>query len=127
MTPTYATQHQYVQLEDRVIRLLHDWIFVRLAPLPERYRGSIVLPEGETGTNLRLGTVIGYGPGRVDADGTVTYPDVERGEVVVFHRWNNEHKQGRAVGQFLGKGSALIKPRDVLVVLPPGSEEVELA
>lgn len=127
MKLTHANQHRFVLIEDGMVCLMHDWIFVRLAPLPEKYRGTIVLPEGETGTNLRLGTVLGYGPGRVASDGTVTYPGVERGEVVVFHRWNNEHKQGRAIGQFLGEDSALIKPRDVLVVLPPGSEEVELA
>lgn len=129
--------HRFVRVvEDRgedpekqeryTMRLMHDWIFVQVCELPETYRGSIVLPQGESGSNLRVGTVLGYGPGEELPNGIRQPVGVKRGEVVVFHRWNMEHKQGRMLGQFVGKDGALIRARDVLLVLPPGSEEVEL-
>lgn len=130
--PSSPTSHRKVWVfpddEERyALRVMSDNILVELAKLPDTYRGSsIILPQGETGSNLRVGTVLGYGPGALDDEQVFQPTGVEVGEVVVFHRWNMEHKQGRKLGQFLGGGAALIKARDVLLVLPPGSEGVDI-
>jgi len=128
MNPTYHTQHRYGMFEDgSTLRLMHDWVFIRLAKLPETYKGTIVLPQGETGSNLRVGFVVGYGPGEELPNGLREPVGVLRGEIVVFHRWNMEHKQGRALGHLVGDGCTLIRARDILLVLPPGSEGVSVA
>lgn len=127
MTPAHATLQRYVQLEDCRLRLMHDWVFVQVHKLPERYKGTILLPQGETGSNLRAGTVVAYGPGEELSNGVREPIGVKVHDVVVFHRWNMEHKQGRAIGHLVGDGAALIKARDILLVLPEGTKGVDLS
>lgn len=131
-TPVGPISHRrmwvYPDGEERfALRVMNDNIAVELVELPDTYKGStIILPQGETGSNLRVGTVLAYGPGALNDDQIFQPIDVEVGDVLVFHRWNMEHKQGRKIGHFLGDGATLIKVRDVLMVLPPGSEGVDV-
>ena len=103
------------------VRPLHDWLVVRLDPLPEKTRGGIILPT-DVEMRQRTGTVLRIGPGRrrwsdVLEREYLVPNDLEPGEKVVFFREHLEHQQGKAlvgVMQELEEGTGLLRVDDVL-------------
>jgi co-chaperonin GroES (HSP10) len=106
--------------EKVTFRLLGDRVYVRVHAAKKEI-GSIILPDSMD-PDLVVATVLARGPGEERANGVRVPVDVEPGDVVVFHRWNLEHKQGQAVSQYLDKEGGLIQGRDILLVFPPGSD-----
>jgi co-chaperonin GroES (HSP10) len=98
------------------IRPLHDWLLVRLDPIPEK-SGSIFL-TGSGAVRRRTATVLRVGPGRWDAGRMNRVPvGVEPDDKVTFWREHLEHQQGkqlvRALAE-LGDDLGLIRSSDVL-------------
>jgi co-chaperonin GroES (HSP10) len=110
-----------------VITLLHDWVYVKLRELPEKYKGSIVLPSGAAGSDIRLGVVMAFGPGLELPNGVRETIGIDTLDVVAFHRWNIEHQQGKTLGSYLSDKYGLIRGRDILLVFPPGTVEVDFS
>lgn len=101
-------------------RMMGEWVYVKVHEPKKQLRG-IILPDTMS-SDLRVGTVLARGPGADASNGAKIPIGVEPGEVVVFHRWNLEHKQGQELGQYIEDDAGLIKGMDVLVVCPPGSD-----
>ena len=95
------------------MKVMNDWILVRVDP-PNLQRGSIVLVEEG---KVRTAIVMQTGPGKLLSSGERRPTDVKEGEKVAFLRWNQEHGQGKQLANVLkelGNGAALIKADDVL-------------
>lgn len=112
----------------------NDWILVRTDPLPERSHTILTLSKGD----IYTATVLAVGRG-VEIPLDHNKPEVKKfipttvkpGEKVAFLRWTIESQQGKAVTcsfEELGANLALIKERDILLILElePG-EKVELS
>lgn len=101
------------------VRPLHDWLLVKLDPLPTATRSGIFLPQGTTGEeNQRTGTVLRVGPGG-KSKGAVQPVGVEPGERIAFFRANLEHQQGKElvrVLEELEEDTGMIRASDVLFV-----------
>lgn len=102
---------------------LHDWMVVKLDPLPGVSKGGIVLPEGTSGMErVRTGKVLRVGPGKwrwskAERKSVRTPVGVEVGEGVAFFRENLEHQQGKqvtAIIQELEEDTGMIRAADVL-------------
>lgn len=106
------------------VRPLHDWLLVKLEPLPEKTRGGIILPSANE-ARQRVGRILRAGPGRRRWSRTLQRHfleplDVEVGERVVFYREHLEHQQGKSlvgVLQELEPDTGLIRPMDILFSL----------
>ena len=105
------------------VRPLHDWMVVKLDPLPTETRGGLVLPQGSSGAErVRTGTVLRVGPGKPFWSSKlkkelVNPVGVEPGERIAFFRENLEHQQGKQlvrVLQELEEDTGLIRAGDVL-------------
>jgi co-chaperonin GroES (HSP10) len=107
------------------VRPLHDWVLVKMEPLPEATPGGIVLAGTSVAERQRTGTVLRLGPGRRcwsdRLKKEIVKPmDVEVGERVVFFRENLEHQQGKAIMgvlQQLEEDVGLIRTDDILYSL----------
>lgn len=109
------------------VRPLHDWLLVKMEPLPKEgvSAGGILLPGDRDQERQRVGVVMGLGPGRRRWSDRlkkeIVEPfDVEVGERVVFFRENLEHGQGKAlvgVLQQLEEDMGLLRPSDILFSL----------
>lgn len=111
------------------LRPLSDYILVRIDPLPEETKGGIVLVADNSVSNVRSGTVLRVGPGRVNNRGHRIPIGVEPGERVAFLRWHLEHQSGKRITSFLaglGEDLGLIRGPDVLFAYPP-SMKVEIS
>lgn len=106
------------------VRPMNDWVLVRLDPMPKTV-GSIVMPDIVSARDTHTATVISTGPGRSLPGGARAPMEVQEGDKVCFHRWNLEHKNGKAIGHVLeemGEDVALVKEADILFVWPPDEE-----
>lgn len=101
----------------------HDWLLVRLDPLPT-HSGLIQLLHGG---RVRTGTVQKVGPGKRLKSGLRVPLDVASGEKIAFYRENLEHQQGKELTRItmeLDAHTALLRESDVLFVL---QEEVAVS
>jgi co-chaperonin GroES (HSP10) len=99
-----------------VIRPLHDWVLVKMDPLPVQH-GAILLIQDNTVNVIRTGTVQKVGPGKKVGNGKRAPVGVEPGEKIAFLRWHLEHKPGQAVQRLLedlGDDLGLIRGADIL-------------
>jgi len=102
-----------------MIRPLHDWLLVKMDPIPEKV-GSLFTVHGD---RVRQAVVLSVGPGRVRSDGGRIPVGVEKGERVAFYRENLEHQQGKqlvAMLKDLGDDLGLIRASDILFVVAQG-------
>lgn len=101
---------------------LHDWILVRLEPLPEKI-GSLFTLHGD---RVRTAVVLDVGPGVHKPGSNTRVPvGVDKGERVAFFREHLEHKQGKQLVSALkevGDDLGLIRATDVLFVIAAGSD-----
>ena len=100
------------------LKPLHDWLVVKMEPIPEKHR-ELFLVHGD---RVRMGTVLEVGPGRHGTDGGRLRVGVEKGERVAFFRENLEHQQGKQILDAikdLGDDIGLIRANDVLFVVTP--------
>ena len=95
------------------LRLMHDWVCLLLLPEKKEENG-IILPDS-CPSDIRSGVVMARGPG-MEGDFSFRAEELLVGDVVFFHRWNLEHKQGKLLSQQLDPYTALIRARDILVV-----------
>jgi co-chaperonin GroES (HSP10) len=103
------------------IRPLHDWLVVKIDPIPEK-KGSIIVMEDSPLNNMRTGTVLRVGPGK-NIQGKRVSPGVEAGEKVAFFTANLEHKTGKQLTAFLEgieEDTGMIRSSDILFVFPAG-------
>lgn len=95
---------------------LHDWVLVKLDPLPEEQKvGSIfVLDSGAE--RVRTATVVRVGRGRKHPKTGAYIPvlGVERGMKIAFFREHLEHLQGKQILSRLEDGYALMRDEDIL-------------
>jgi co-chaperonin GroES (HSP10) len=104
------------------VRPLHDWIWVRLEPLPEVSPGGIILKGTSADVRQRTGVVLAVGPGRRKWSSVLKKELIEPvgvvvGDRVVFYRENLEHQQGKAIVgvlQEIEENTGLIRSWDVL-------------
>lgn len=90
------------------IRPLGDWIVVAFAPLEKR--SSIVELVGQNESAIRKGVVKLAGPGkRIWKTGTRAPMEVEVGDNIVFLRWHQEHRPGKAVSETIARLCAELK------------------
>lgn len=96
------------------VQPLHDWILVKLDPLPEEQKvGSIFVPDSAA-ERVRTALVVRIGPGRKNARGERIPLDVRPYTKVAFFREHLEHQQGKQILQRLEDGYALIRAMDLL-------------
>jgi len=96
------------------VRPLHDWILVKLDPLPEEQKvGSIFVPDSGA-ERVRTALVVDIGPGRKNENGDRIPIFVQRQTKVAFFREHLEHQQGKQLLQRLEEGYGLIRAMDVL-------------
>ena len=103
------------------IRPLHDWLVVKFEKLDKR--SSIIELPGQNEVAVRKGVIRSVGPGRRRADGSREPMGVEPGEKVVFLRWHQEHRPGKAVSESikrmceeLGEDLCMVRQADILFV-----------
>ena len=106
------------------IRLLHDWVMVRLDKPPTTMTptSTIIVPDvGAGALRMRTGVLLQVGPGRWAKGGLRRLPvGLEVGEKVAFFRENLEHQQGKQLTrmmQEMDEDTALIRAADVLYVM----------
>lgn len=116
--------HQKALIGDRKLSVCHDVVLVQLHAPPEKYRDTVVLPNGVSGSDIVLGTVLAYGPGKSTSTGARIPIGVKKSEVVAFDRWTVEMSEAKKVACSIGDGLALIKGSDILLVFPPGTSEI---
>ena len=105
------------------MKLLNDWIHIRLDPDQEKVGdGVLYKPDGAYEHVLRTAEVIAVGPGRWCESGEKRVPiDLKPGDGVVFIRFVADGtKTGQAIQAILGKDEALIRSSDVLLVYDRG-------
>lgn len=96
------------------VQPLHDWILVKLDPLPaEQKVGSIFVPDSGA-ERVRTALVVRIGPGRKNANGDRIPLTVRPHTKVAFFREHLEHQQGKQLLQRLEDGYALIRAMDLL-------------
>ena len=100
---------------------LSDWIVVKFEPLDKR--SSIIELPGQNESAIRKGVVKTVGPGRRTKSGGREPMDVKEGDQIVFLRWHQEHRPGKAVSETikkmceeLGEDLCLIRQNDILFV-----------
>lgn len=103
------------------IQPLSDWLLVKFEPLDKR--SSIISLLGQDESAIRKGVVRKVGLGRRTKDGGRKPLDVAVGEQIVFLRWHQEHRPGKAVSETikrmceeLGEDLCLIRENDILFV-----------
>lgn len=104
------------------VQPLHDWIVVRFEALEKR--SAIIELPGQNESAIRKGVVHLAGPGRrlVNREGRAPM-DVKEGDKIVFLRWHQEHRPGKAVSESLARKSeelgedlCMIRQGDILFV-----------
>ena len=68
-------------------RPLHDRVVVRRIEAEEKTSGGIIIPDTAK-EKPQEGEVVDVGPGVRAEDGTVTAPDVEAGDRILFGKWS---------------------------------------
>lgn len=106
----------------KIVRLLSDWMLVRVKPGPELTRGGIVDIRAEV---VSEGLVLMAGPGRRYVNKFVPMEPGIVGERVAFLTAVADTKQGLEHQAMLGKELRLIRQGDVLFVIE-GDTVVEL-
>jgi co-chaperonin GroES (HSP10) len=106
-----------------MLRPLSDWVLVELLPERERAVGAIVRVGSDP---IRLGRVLRAGPGRRLKGGALVAMGLVPGERIAFFRAVSETAEGRAIATELSDSEALIRERDVLLVIEEGEVEVTL-
>lgn len=104
------------------IQPLSDWLLVKFAPLAKR--SSLIELPGQNESAVRKGVVEVVGPGRRRPNSEGREPmDVKKGDQIVFLRWHQEHRPGKAVSETLrrkseelGEDLCLIRQGDILFV-----------
>lgn len=99
-----------------MLRPLHDWLLIKLEPLPEDKVGSIFV-HGSAVERIRAGTVERVGPGRPDPVRGRIPVDVAVGERVAFFRENFDTQQGKQVARILedlGGNYGLVRETSIL-------------
>lgn len=103
------------------IQPLHDWLVVRFEPLDKR--SSILELPGQNESAVRKGVVVTVGTGRRNKNGDRIPLGIEPGEKVVFLRWHQEHRPGKAVSESLARKSeelgadlCMVRLNDILFV-----------
>lgn len=114
------------------VRPKGSWVLVWLLPIPTTFGTSnIVLSNPEYDNAYRTGVVVELGEGELLDNGKIEPMGIEKGDRVAFHFWNLTHKTGKAAVESLpemdppieggkpleGTGYALIKAKDILLVL----------
>jgi co-chaperonin GroES (HSP10) len=101
------------------IQPLSDWILVKFEELDKR--SALIELPGQNESAIRKGVVKILGPGRRREDGGREPMDLEVGEKIVFLRWHQEHRPGKAVSETLrrqseelGEDLCLIRLADIL-------------
>lgn len=101
------------------LKPLHDWIVVKMEPVPQK-RGELFLVHGD---RVRTGVVLSIGPGKCTKEGNRIPIGLEKGERVAFFRENLEHQQGKQILSAIkevGDDIGLIRANDVLFVIAAG-------
>jgi co-chaperonin GroES (HSP10) len=94
----------------RILKLLSDWVLVRLEPVKERASG-VILTENEP---VRIGEVLQTGPGRQYVDKFVPM-ELKVGDRVAFLIGSAETQQGQQLMHHLEEDLRLIRQGDVLL------------
>jgi len=104
------------------LRPCSDWILVRFDP-PQKRSGIIELAGDNSTSPARTGTVVRTGPGKPKDSGGFAPMEVKENDRVVFLRWHEEHRPGKATSETLrkmadeiGEDLVLIRQNDVLFV-----------
>ncbi len=102
------------------IKPLSDWLLVKFEPLAKR--SALIELPGQNESAIRKGVVLVAGPGRRRPNSEGREPlDVKEGDKIVFLRWHQEHRPGKAVSETLrrqseelGEDLCLIRQGDIL-------------
>ena len=111
------------------LRLLHDWVIVRLDPESDIMSSGLYKPQGSNEHSFMTGTVYKTGPGewgtKPDDDNRYRRKPVgvERGQKVLFIKFLSLVETTKAVRQIIGKEFGLMRPQDILLINAPGQRE----
>lgn len=95
------------------LRLLHDWVHVRVEPARTHTPGGFVLVGPEP---IRMAEVLAVGPGRRNKKGKLIPTQVKVGDRFPFFKGASETRQGHALAMLLDENEALLLESDVLFV-----------
>lgn len=95
------------------LRLLHDWVHVRIEPARTQTQGGILLVGPAP---IRMAEVLAVGPGRRDKKGELRPTQLRIGDKFPFFKGASETRQGHALAMLLEENEALLLESDVLFV-----------
>lgn len=105
------------------MKLLHDWILIKLDPPRKQYHDIFLVEE----PRVKTATVVDVGPGRRTKQGDRIPVGVSIGSKVAYFRGHEVHKQGKQIMsalEELGDDLYLIREPDVLFTWDVGDVEV---
>lgn len=96
----------------QILRLLSDWILVRVEPRAENQAGLVLVDEEP----VRIGEVLMVGPGRRYVDRFIP-TEVKVGDRVAFMIGASDTQTGQQIRADLSKDQRLIRQGDILLVV----------
>jgi chaperonin GroES len=92
------------------VRPLHDRILVKRLDQEAKSKGGIIIPDTAKEKPME-GRVVAVGTGKVADDGTVTPPDVKKGDRILFGKYSGTEIKVE------GDDHLIIREEDILAVL----------